>query len=1035
MVSVVGLAIGIGLFSGMLFFVEASSRSMTRRALSPISLDMQRVLSAPLGPRLTLCETIDRVGSITPGSTVTLSITVGNEGTEPANDVVLGDDLPDSLTYVPGSTRLDGMLLADVAGASPVAQGLTGAGLTIGSLKPGRSTTLIYSARAERAVEVRTSALSARASSREENIPIRADAPSSMTLDRLQSEVRKLPGVTSAEKFLLFDLSGGSVRRDRSILPQSIRVFGLAPAYLAAHPSVRLHSGRYDGKSALVSVELARALALVPGSKISMTLPDGTRTPPTAVGGVADFSHATQLFSSRKSKKLDDFLYVPMSLVVGPDFFERWVLPAYARAASTPGRITRNGPLVELDIAVDRSTMPSSPSDALARTKSVAESVMGIAPGRDYLIDNVSNALAVASDDSRTARQLFAVLGLPGLLLAAFLAMYAGKIFAEAQRRQDGLLRLRGADRSQLQAIVLARSCLLAGVGAIAGGFLGILAAAVFLGRRAVSEIPMNHLLLTGAEGVAIGLVTTVAATFLPVWHALRRTIADELNELNDAVPAPWIRRLAVAMLIIGLAGHAIGGFLGVFDGSPGSVSSGKATRLPLPMLLFPVVAATGAMLIGVDCVRLLISRRKTWPTGFGSVSLGLVTRSLRRRTWAVSFGTLGVGLVTVFGLGVATFASTYDAGKKNDSEFANGADIRVTSPAEERSTDRRVIATALRIPGVAAVSPVVFGLDNSVLIGEFDQDRENLAAIDPKSFRRVALSRGLSFRNAAWDEGLDAIQTDNKRLFLGAEAADNLSIEVGDTVQVLLARGTAQQSLESFRVAGVFDHFPGFPQGVDVVVDIGRYEAATGLKGADFFLAATTRTRGTRHADVERAVASLQSSVQVASRHAGASNPFGKPLQGLTITSAKDAIDKDRSSLVAVDAHALARLCEMFSVFLNATCIGLVVLGMMVLRRREFAFLRANGLSVGRMSLVIAAEAIFVTVLGTLFGLAVGMLVGPQYTDVLGPLFAIRPVRVVPLDSLTLICVLSVVAAFVSSLAAVGALHHDRISEYLRET
>ena len=252
MVSVVGLAIGVGLFTGMLFFVEASSRSMTRRALAPLSLDMQRVLSAPLGPRLTLRETVDKVGPIAPGTTVSLSITVGNEGTETANDVVLGDDLPGSLKYVPGSTRLDGTLLGDVAGASPVAHGLTGAGLNVGSLKPSRSTTLTYSVRAERAVDIRASALRARASSREETIPIRADAPPSMTLDRLQSEVRKLPDVTSAEKFLMFDLSDGSVRRNRSILHQSVRVFGLAPRYLAAHPSVRLHTGSYDGKSALV---------------------------------------------------------------------------------------------------------------------------------------------------------------------------------------------------------------------------------------------------------------------------------------------------------------------------------------------------------------------------------------------------------------------------------------------------------------------------------------------------------------------------------------------------------------------------------------------------------------------------------------------------------------------------------------------------------------------------------------------------------------------------------------------------------------
>ena len=152
-------------------------------------------------------------------------------------------------------------------------------------------------------------------------------------------------------------------------------------------------------------------------------------------------------------------------------------------------------------------------------------------------------------------------------------------------------------------------------------------------------------------------------------------------------------------------------------------------------------------------------------------------------------------------------------------------------------------------------------------------------------------------------------------------------------------------------------------------------------------------------------------------------------------LASAVKAIDKDRSSLVAVDIRAFARLCVLFTCLLNATCIGLVVLGMLVIRRREFAVLRANGLSTGQTAFVIAAEAMFVTVLGTLFGLATGTLAGPLYTDILRPMFVTRPPPVVPLGALILVCILSVLAAAVSSVAAVGVLRHDRMSEYLRET
>ena len=56
--TMVGIALGVGLFSGVLFFIDGSGATMTERALAPLALDMQRVLSSPLGRNLRLEETI-----------------------------------------------------------------------------------------------------------------------------------------------------------------------------------------------------------------------------------------------------------------------------------------------------------------------------------------------------------------------------------------------------------------------------------------------------------------------------------------------------------------------------------------------------------------------------------------------------------------------------------------------------------------------------------------------------------------------------------------------------------------------------------------------------------------------------------------------------------------------------------------------------------------------------------------------------------------------------------------------------------------
>jgi hypothetical protein len=47
--SVAGIALAVGLFSGIAFFVDSSSAQMTARAVSPVALDMQAALINPLG--------------------------------------------------------------------------------------------------------------------------------------------------------------------------------------------------------------------------------------------------------------------------------------------------------------------------------------------------------------------------------------------------------------------------------------------------------------------------------------------------------------------------------------------------------------------------------------------------------------------------------------------------------------------------------------------------------------------------------------------------------------------------------------------------------------------------------------------------------------------------------------------------------------------------------------------------------------------------------------------------------------------------
>ena len=116
--AMIGVALGVGLFSGVLFFVDGSAATMTSRAVAPLALDMQRIVTAePAGLRLTERSPARRRSKR--ASRRPIELTVTNEGTSPANDVVVHDEPPAPLAYVNGSTTVRGRSGAGHRGRQP----------------------------------------------------------------------------------------------------------------------------------------------------------------------------------------------------------------------------------------------------------------------------------------------------------------------------------------------------------------------------------------------------------------------------------------------------------------------------------------------------------------------------------------------------------------------------------------------------------------------------------------------------------------------------------------------------------------------------------------------------------------------------------------------------------------------------------------------------------------------------------------------------------------------------------------------------
>ena len=1020
--SLVGVILGVGLFSSVLFFIDGSGASMTKRALEPVDIDMQRVLTSPLGEGIQLRQSPAAKGSLAPGETTTMQLAVTNRGATAANEVVINDKLGAELSYVPGTARSGARPLPDVGGQSPFSHGPGLIGHNVGTVRPGATLRFSYRVRARQPI-ASTAQLPATAtiSTRETPVPDPANKPDLTSVSKLAARIGQLDGVDAANPLSFAQLQPGALRAGSVSVPRPIKVFGFDAAYAEQYPTIRIASGGLEPGGALLSPEAARTLGVGVGDRIGLKAPGGGRQQSFKVSGIADLSRAKPLFNSREGAKLEDFLYLPDSIVLGSRAFDRIILAGFGEAGASRGSAlaVKAPPTVEVDVQLDRGPLASDPGTALAQTKGVAREIKRIAPGQDYLLDNASNTLTVARADAATAKRMFLFLGLPGLLLAGFLAAYAGTILAASQRREQANLRLRGASRSHLTRILVYRTAALAGAGSVLGTLAGFLTVLLVLGRSALLEAAPEQLALSALLAVGAGIAATGLALYLPGRRSLRREVSGERRELAVEQQPPW-RRLRLdyaAMAILGCAA-LIAVIRGGFDAPAGAVSTGEATALKSHLLALPLGVWFAGTVLSVRAFEELARRSPiAAPPRFGSIVGGILARTLSRRARTLATGITGVALVVAFGVGLAIFAATYDGAKRADAEFTVGSNLRITPSPLSDSPHPAGFAGRLAVAGVTSATPVVASLENAFLRSRFNSDVQDLAAIDPAGFARTAALSDQFFPDTSATAALDALAAAPDNVLLEAETAAGLKLDVGDQAELLLARGTRQQELRKVTVAGLFNRFPGFPEGLNVVANQDFYASETGITRVDFFLAKT----------IGGDSAALSATTEAIAEGPGSSDR-------LNVDTTETSFNKDQSSLTALNVQGLVDIDSFYTLAISAAVIAIFVFGLMLQRRREYVVMRAQGLPGSGLRTLILGEATFVSVSGLLAGIVVGAGLGLLLVHVLAPLFILAPVPAIGVGDVALIAGLVLAATLASGLIALGILRQLSPSEVLRE-
>ena len=432
------------------------------------------------------------------------------------------------------------------------------------------------------------------------------------------------------------------------------------------------------------------------------------------------------------------------------------------------------GRLDTIDVLVSRGASISSVQRAIATV---------LPPGVE-----VVTGRTVADENTSLMNQILGFLS-TALLVFAFIALFVGaftifntfSIIVSQRTRELALLRIVGASRRQVFAMVELEAFLMGLVASLVGLGLGVLTA---MGLNALLRafgisLPPGSLvfsLRTVVASLLVGVGVTMISAISPARHAVRIAPVRALASYTSA-PATSRRRRVVVGAALGAGG---GVFLaaGLVRGAIALVGVGAVAIFVGVAMLAPFIARPMSSVLGRPLAATLGAA--------GVLGRENSMRSPRRTAQTASALMIGLALVATF----TVFGASISRSATGSIEDAVVADYVVTgsvagSPISGISNAAPGVAS--RIAGVTKVTRVDSG------VFEFDHSVLSLAAIPSDS-----LSRTVTLRVQAGDARSALAKGE---MLISSTTATSKDLAVGDTMRVRFAK----TGWRSVRVGGVF--------------------------------------------------------------------------------------------------------------------------------------------------------------------------------------------------------------------------------------
>ncbi len=820
-----------------------------------------------------------------------------------------------------------------------------------------------------------------------------ADPAAVLSAVKAQSQVRTAVPFTIADSTGLSTSAGGSVQQTGAGV-----VVGLPPGYAQTFPGqLRTLSGRGDG--VLLAQQTAANLHAKPGDTISV----GRANLPALklkVDGVVDLPNADSLFQDVGAPAGAQPQAPPDNVVLLP---RAQFIPDFAPLTKADPAAVRTQVHARIDHA-----LPQSPADAFTSVSGQARNLETKLAGTGKVGDNLGVALDKARSDALYANILFLFLGVPGAVLAGLLTQAVAGASAGRRRRDQALLRTRGAAQQQLVRVALAETAVVA-----LGGILVGLGAAALVGQLAFGAASFGSSTTSAVQwggGAALaGMLVAGLAIALPARRDARDLTVAAARQTIGRHGRPRWSRYGLDVILL-----AVSGVLFYYTSKDGYQLVLAPEGIPQISVNYYAFLAPASAWLGLGLLTLRLTdlfltrggglvRRLVAPAGgplAGTVAASMV-RQRRTLGWAVML----VAVTVAFAGSTAVFNATYKHQAEVDAVLTNGAPVAVAESPGVTIGPRGAQALGT-VPGVTSIEPLQH---RYAYVGA---DLQDLFGVRTSTIVKAGRLQDNYFQGGTAAQLIAQIARQPDALLVNDETVKDFQLHQGDRVTLRLLNGVTKQFVNvPFHYIGIAKEFPTAPRDAFLVANADYITKKTGTNAVGSFLVQTGTPKAT--------AAALRTKLGTSA----------------TVTDIATNRKIIGSSLTAVELGGLTKVELGFALALAAAAGGLVLGLGFAERRRTFAIARALGAGNRALGAFVYSEALFVIVGGLLVGAIGGTWISFMLVKVLTGVFDPPPAAAaVPALYLGGVLVASVGAIAVASVGTVRAIRRRPMVQALRE-